>query len=64
MKKYRVRLYFTTSAEVEYEADSEQDAVDMAFNCDEMEKQLLDSLQYNDYDVEEVKPKPKKRKKK
>ena len=53
MKKYLVKLYYTTMAEYEVEAEDEDEALQQARETDDG-GQLLSGLQENSYDVEEI----------
>ena len=54
MKKYKVTLYYHTMASAIVEAESEEEAIELAYDAIENDE-LLDNMQEdNDPDVEEV----------
>lgn len=59
MAKYKVKLYYSTHCEVEVEADSREEAIDIAYGhsgSEDCKKQLMDNLQQcQDEDVELLK---------
>ncbi|MBO4544140.1 MAG: hypothetical protein J5725_13300 [Bacteroidales bacterium] len=54
MTKFRVTMYYHTSCEVEVEADSQEEAIELAYDVD-CDRQLLNNLQEDDDpDVKEI----------